>query len=756
MLAHPPFKADGEYVEIDDHIYEKKYDHEFGITPYVEMSSKQEEMYSDIYYKNLAKISNTFEAEAGIKLSSTFLTDYLCEGWAQKDEKGKYTISLSGGVAWKNKMTSKGTFANALQNIVPQALSSSLYPALGKGKLAFCIATPFNILAKLNNDYLSNQMRQISSLLYGNYPVKDALKIESQYTEKAVFKGSFPLLKFSVLGQGIDVTFDCGLGVDIAYYPDETYYSVSDKMFCPVVIRDNQTLASILKQFTSWLSDKFNNMFGDDEKKEICLHAKRMNFYDESLSARLQELTNKNRPHYTGTDDYVKRRAPRLLGVKQDDICTFSFNLNDGNPNFNNDTKVKSSHYYPMGKLLGITNQNDTLFVVSEVLSLSATQGTDTLKTTQNGTMKLETHVGADDLTPFCLSLDTPIGVYYSEEGKDIWQYLGDAGNTLNVNKMGSYMMATSIKNDLTAPSIYVDFFEKPRLLCFEFSDNIAIRKNSMTVYVNGEAREIQLTGPMSFEVKLTEDDMNYRLNVEAYVYDLAGNKGELIQVFQTDKPVKIVTDDNQIDITDISTLDNVIYINPLSAKPGEELTLSVNMKNAVPMEGFSFDLTLPEGMSFVVDEDGFPEVSRGLKRTSDRKTSTFEAAIQPNGNLRVLLASTNGSTFSGNDGEVVLVKVKVDENMPNGNYPLILTEIAMSDSDAQSYNLEYVKSSINISSGLKGDVNLDGKVDISDIVAVINTIAGDNTYRSTANVNDDGNVDISDIVAIINIIAGM
>ena len=56
--------------------------------------------------------------------------------------------------------------------------------------------------------------------------------------------------------------------------------------------------------------------------------------------------------------------------------------------------------------------------------------------------------------------------------------------------------------------------------------------------------------------------------------------------------------------------------------------------------------------------------------------------------------------------------------------------------------------------SHLKGDVNEDGKVDISDIVAVINQIAGTATYRY-ADVNEDNKVDISDIVAIINIIAG-
>ena len=58
-------------------------------------------------------------------------------------------------------------------------------------------------------------------------------------------------------------------------------------------------------------------------------------------------------------------------------------------------------------------------------------------------------------------------------------------------------------------------------------------------------------------------------------------------------------------------------------------------------------------------------------------------------------------------------------------------------------------------SSVKKGDVNEDKKVDISDIVAVINQIAGTSEYVG-ADVNEDKKVDISDIVAIINIIAGM
>ncbi len=53
----------------------------------------------------------------------------------------------------------------------------------------------------------------------------------------------------------------------------------------------------------------------------------------------------------------------------------------------------------------------------------------------------------------------------------------------------------------------------------------------------------------------------------------------------------------------------------------------------------------------------------------------------------------------------------------------------------------------------LKGDVNDDGSVDISDVVATINHIAGTAVFKR-ADVNKDSRVDISDVVAIINIIA--
>ena len=53
----------------------------------------------------------------------------------------------------------------------------------------------------------------------------------------------------------------------------------------------------------------------------------------------------------------------------------------------------------------------------------------------------------------------------------------------------------------------------------------------------------------------------------------------------------------------------------------------------------------------------------------------------------------------------------------------------------------------------VKGDANGDGKVDIADVVAILNAMASDLT-DSKFDVNDDGKIDIADVVAVLNIMA--
>jgi hypothetical protein len=225
---------------------------------------------------------------------------------------------------------------------------------------------------------------------------------------------------------------------------------------------------------------------------------------------------------------------------RQEDICRFSFGINNEQANFDSDVEIQTSNHYPAGDLFGVTDQGDTLFVVSEVVNITGIQGADTLSHAQYGQFTVEGMTGSDDLTPFGFREDQPLDVYYSEEGSEIWHYVGPAGTTLYTDKLGAYMMATSIKNDPLAPVVEATLYDDTYTLHIHVSDNIAVRTSSLRVFINGEAREFTMLSESDFEVQLTSKDVDYMMTVFVTANDLAGNQGRLFQMFNLDKPDNI------------------------------------------------------------------------------------------------------------------------------------------------------------------------------------------------------------------------
>lgn len=154
---------------------------------------------------------------------------------------------------------------------------------------------------------------------------------------------------------------------------------------------------------------------------------------------------------------------------------------------------------------------------------------------------------------------------------------------------------------------------------------------------------------------------------------------------------------------TDISAYDNVIYIEPLSVHAGSSHTLSIKMKNSVSAEGFEFYLYLPDGISF----NGDPSLS--LERTTAAKTNNFNFTLDTDGALHVFAASTvEDAVISGNNGEIALVPILVDENVTPGNYTLTIKKGVVSGSDAQSYGPDEsieIKTTITITEPLANTI---------------------------------------------------
>ena len=116
-----------------------------------------------------------------------------------------------------------------------------------------------------------------------------------------------------------------------------------------------------------------------------------------------------------------------------------------------------------------------------------------------------------------------------------------------------------------------------------------------------------------------------------------------------------------------------------------------------------------------------------------------------------------------------VPVSAKCDESVtitvtPDSGY--MLDTIEVKDANGNEVSLKDMsftmpKSDVTITvtwklAGVKGDVNGDGTVDISDVVALVNIILNSSSdHQAEADLNNDGDIDISDVVALVNIILG-
>lgn len=75
---------------------------------------------------------------------------------------------------------------------------------------------------------------------------------------------------------------------------------------------------------------------------------------------------------------------------------------------------------------------------------------------------------------------------------------------------------------------------------------------------------------------------------------------------------------------------------------------------------GIQMDIYLPEGLSIKSDEIGY-FIELG-SRTSSRK-HTLESALQKDGAVRVISASSKLYPFEGNEGDILIITLVVDEN---------------------------------------------------------------------------------------------
>ena len=208
---------------------------------------------------------------------------------------------------------------------------------------------------------------------------------------------------------------------------------------------------------------------------------------------------------------------------------------------------------------------------------------------------------------------------------------------------------------------------------------------------------------------------------------------------------------------TDISSMNNVIYLNKVEANADSQINLSIRMKNNVGIRGFQFDLYLPEGITAVKNAKGKIINSLSEGRLPEDDEHSLSLNEQSDGSIRFLCGSLYDETFTGNDGEIATISVKLAEDMEDGDYPIILRNLKLTETYINNfYQTDYVKSTLTVKSYMLGDINGDGKVDVSDYIGIANHILGNTPegfVLKAADVNEDGLIDVSDYIGVANII---
>lgn len=335
------------------------------------------------------------------------------------------------------------------------------------------------------------------------------------------------------------------------------------------------------------------------------------------------------------------------------------------------------------------------------------------------------------------------------------------SGNTLTINGAGN----TTITATQTGNEEYAEFSMTYTLTVAKASLTITADNKSKMVgtenpeltvtydgFVNGDDAS-SLTALPSTTTTATVDSP-----VGTYPITASGAESSNYDITYIEGTLTVSEEPLVIDDTDISQLDNVVYIEPVTAYAGNTMTLSIKMKNTVGIQTVQFDLYLPEDVEVLQDEDDYELIELSTERTTARKMDQFSAIYTSNGAYRVLINSTRGNTFDGTDGEIVTAQIKLSDDIEGGDYPIIFRDIVLVDTNSEGFETDFVKSTLSVPDYLPGDVNNDGKVNAIDLNAITNYILEHRTFPFTfntkaADINTDTKINAIDLNAVTNMI---
>lgn len=204
-----------------------------------------------------------------------------------------------------------------------------------------------------------------------------------------------------------------------------------------------------------------------------------------------------------------------------------------------------------------------------------------------------------------------------------------------------------------------------------------------------------------------------------------------------------------------IVTTSDVLSVDDITLVAGTTATIAINLNNiTTDYTGYQFDIVLPEGFSVALNPRGKLDFAKGDRYEDELQQLSMESL--GNNTYRVLSFSMSNGLIEGNEGAIMTFTVQSESGLAEGEYTAILKDIVFTESDGTQSEMADATFKLTISNVIKGDANGDTKVNVSDIVEIVNYILGKPSERFNviaADVSEDNIVNVTDIVRIVNMI---
>ena len=197
----------------------------------------------------------------------------------------------------------------------------------------------------------------------------------------------------------------------------------------------------------------------------------------------------------------------------------------------------------------------------------------------------------------------------------------------------------------------------------------------------------------------------------------------------------------------------NTFSMNDFTTLYGDTIVIPVSMENVDEITAFQTDIYLPEGFELVQDGNDY------LVSLSDRKERdhVIMASEMPDGAVRVLSYSPTLRTYSGNEGELFYLTVKVpDEGAGMVTYPIWLRKTLLTTTDEEEVGALETLSNVDVYFYIVGDVDHSGFITVADVVLTAKYILNQNPEPFifvAADINGDNKITITDVVKIAHLV---